>query len=750
MSHYRHRRLYGRHHPHPFGGEYERERDWEGRAPLRIMVMGHFSDAISTFEVDMNNPDWVGHLIESSIEPHIEQELTEKLTSPVGAQEYSGLRDKISYKLCDAFDSNRFIEVNSPIKYPTADIQNTIWKVTRSFAPDSLKEQEAWNTHCAHLGFKMYANPKIGAHVFQNSLAHHPDAGEWLAQWKSGFYEDMSKEISAKLSNFVKLSEWKEFKDELNINEHVLGASAETHAERVMLGTMPVASKSNTLHNIAEPINTRFVHFRNTLRGLPLTAEGEMSEQETLGSIGECIKESVGKWLNDGSAHAIQCVRNVLVDDKNCDNPQDEMAIAERIQHFQASVQIKEIAEALQADLVRHFAADSELQTNIGALFGNAITDAYKKAKRKWAERQRVTKAGRDNSVDEKRAAKEAAKKAKELEKIRKAKKKEKQREERDNIRVEKGEAVTKARAAKAAPVETEAKMPGLIQLRVPSAIGQNTTQTRVQRPMPALIPLKADIAAKQSESAPKRGQLIPLSEYEISCHVSKEKEKKKQEEEEEEEEETMPTAGRHGHISTGIPSARNASHHYERYHGIKGIAKAPVSSYPLPTPTANQKEIVPVRSSISKVIPNLVMVNSKAELAEFTTKHQCTPAFAFIESVKSKASIGTKVGTSATDSVDMFCCPSKSTFLSSTLNLTKVDSACFDKQAGLYAGKLTEADMARLLTPTSSSDLIFKSISNKMTYLASENQVLLGDVTKNVLSVAYYKPEKALYLFTN
>jgi len=250
------------------------------------------------------------------------------------------------------------------------------------------------------------------------------------------------------------------------------------------------------------------------------------------------------------------------------------------------------------------------------------------------------------------------------------------------------------------------------------------------------LVPL-SDKSAKGQIN----GRLVPLSQYtkKIECHISQEEEKTKTEEVETDTDEldTVDEEPENSNVESTMPT--------------QGRFRTKTMR-PLRVMLSHLNNYGSIGSSISKNINNVVSVSNKNELEEFVRKHQCPHSFAFIENVKAKelAKIGDKVSAAvnSNDVTNVYCCPSKNTFLNSTLNLTKIDASVFDRQTALYTGQFVSAQVTKLLTSNEQTPL--KTINSKIIYDPIKSQVCSGDMVKNVLGTVYYQPDNSLYLFTS
>jgi len=777
MSHYRHYPSAGKKHrnkahvqvkPSPIPGT---------TLPMKVMVMGHFNDTVTECQVDGANPNWVNELVYSSLAPHVEKQIQNFVVSHSNdaAASYEKVAPHIEYKLHDLFDSGRVLDPMTTPSYSPASIQNSVWKLTRNINADSPGVTQEWATHNAQIKAALRTTPHdfygTGSHLFDTSLVHHPDVDGWLTQWKTNVLETTATQIASKVAGFVKLSEWKDYKDNISINESILGSNMESCAENVM---KPIASStSNGL--ISLPVNHRFGHLCNSLQGRLLDDPvGFDTLPEIAHEMSSFIGQSVQRWLNDGSASAIPCVRDTLANDSKCDNLTDEMSISQHIQNIQESKNLTELTNVLETDLNRHFEQDVELHQQITGLFGknSAVGKLVNKAKNKLKERRDLNKQVKEATKQEKEDVKTATKKQKEA--ISAARERAKLQ-----LKQRKGqEAEQRLKDLDEAPVQS--KLSPLVPISVPGLPRELPElipiNGKMKNDLPPLIPIGARLPELIPLTLPDlipiqhkipshlKHRLVPLSSFDgesidgkfnpliktgslVGCHMedtsssaaeaepveesSEEPPSESREEEEEEEEEDSGVEMMNRKIGKKIT--------------ITYIKKKPVR--PMLRPAGGKK--TPVGSSISKTI-DLVTVSSKSDLEEFVKTHQCANAFAFIKNVKAKmddTSIKNKVGAKIPELANIYCCPSKNTFLASTLNLTKVDESVFNKHAALYTGQVQTGDIQSLIAGNIRT---LKTVNGKIAYDPIKKQVSTGDVSKNVLGAVVYQPENELYLFTN
>lgn len=792
MSHYRHYPSAGKKHRNK--GHVLKTSSIPGtNLPMKVMVMGHFNDTVTECQVDGANPHWVGELVYSSLAPHVEKQIQDAVISHSNeaATSYEKVSPHIEYKLHDLFDSTRVLDPLETPSYSPASIQNSVWKLTRNISADSPNMTQEWAEHNTHIKNAMRTSPHefygVGSHLFDTSLVHHPASGDWLDQWKSDILDTTAGQIASKVAGFVKLSEWKNYKDNIQVDESILGSNMEASAENVMKNS--ISSTSNGL--ISLPVSHRFGHLCNSLQGRLLDDPvGFDTLPEIAHHISSFIGQSVQTWLNDGAASPIPCVRDTLANDTTCDNVKDEMSIAQHIQHVQESKNMTELTGVLENDLKRHFEQDSELHQKISGLFGKggSISNLVNKAKNKIKERRNLNKQIKKDTQQERADEKAAIQKRKDAVNVARERAK-------LQLKQKKGqEAEQRLKDMEDEPIQS--KLPPLIPVSVPGLpsslpelipinkkmrndlpplipIGEKLPELipvniPSKQKMPALIPIQQKmpelipIAQKLPALVPiqhkipdhLKHRLVPLSSFEkesingkfnplinarerIGCHM--------------EEEAAATTVAPESEEARERPEEEDSGVEMidKRVNGkssvINHIVKRPVVR---PILRPNGKAPIIVGSSISKNI-DLVTISSKLDLEEFVKTHQCGNAFSFIKNVKAKMadSIKNKVGANAVELSNIYCCPSKNTFLASTLNLTKVDEAMFNKHVSLYTGQVKANDIHALISGNSQS---LKTINGKMIYNPAKKQVLTSDVSKNVLGAVFYQPENELYLFTN
>lgn len=383
------------------------------KMPMTLHVMSNFNDTITPCEVDYSNPNWHKELLNETIASHIESHLENNvLTGSECRKNHNSVLPFIKYKLCDSFDSSNQISVEELPKYSLNDIQSRIWKVTRDFyAENQDNVHDAWNNTKTTINQKLYLDPNklfgVGSHLYDTSLCHHPQVPERMDQWKKNLFEETAGSISAKLSGFSKLSEWKNFKESCVPDPVQLAANMELHASEAM--------------NFGENDTRKLGHFCNMIKGRLVNDPSGFEEiNEISDKMSQYIGDSITKWLNDGSARAIPCVRENLIDDLNVDSQQDLLKINEQLSQFEETHNPVEVACSLETDLTRHFSEDGELHERISGLFGkdSKLTKLVDKAKSKLKERRDTNKQIKEETKQERQDLKDAIQRKKEAVKL--------------------------------------------------------------------------------------------------------------------------------------------------------------------------------------------------------------------------------------------------------------------------------------------------------------------------------------------